>query len=150
MKNILFCLSFLIFGISCQNSETVKSPEPQKQTNKTQEVVVSEDSIFATKIPPVFRLDTIIDFDSIVSIQVRNDKGLHDLNPDKWDEIEYTVQQSIYIYGLLCQRQKNALIFTMLNGNEIEGYFCSGHINFSNSRIHGSFRLGSVIDIESL
>lgn len=156
MKNILFCLSFLILGFSCQDNNVDQNVVPEKQiaspteANPSQEKEIKADTALASKIPPIFRLDTLIDFDSIVSIQIRNDKGLNELSPEKWNEIEFTLQQSIYIYGLLCERQKNALIFTFKNGKEMEGYFCSGHINFANSRIHGSFRLGRVIDLQSL
>lgn len=148
MKNIVFCLSFLILGVSCKNN----NPQPEKSTEMVEETQAETplDTAMATNIPAVFRLDTLIDFDSIITIKVRDKDGIHELNPEKWEDLKYNLKMSIYIYGLLCERQESALLFTFKDGSELEGYFCSGHINFYCSRIYGSFRYGNVIDFENL
>lgn len=148
MKKTLFSLVILLGLLSCQNQETTEQTEGAPSQESAQQLVL--DTTPTLKTPPIFRLDTILDFDSIVSIRVRNNEGEHQLSSEKWEEINYTLQRSIFIYGLLCARQKNALIFTFKDGSELEGYFCSGHINFTSSRIHGSFRMPSVVDFDSL
>lgn len=148
MKNIVFCLSVLILGFSCQNNNP--PAEIKKEVVPETQAIAPVDTAMATNIPPIIRLDTLIDFDSIIKVKVRNKDGIHELSPEKWEAIEYNLQMSIYIYGLLCQRQESALIFTFKDGSEIEGYFCSGHINFKSPRIYGSFRYGNVINFDSL
>lgn len=144
MKNIVFCLSVLILAFSCQNNET--NPESGAPINTE----ITEAPAEVVPTPTIFRLDTLIDFDSIVKIEVRNKEGVHDISPEKWEEIEYNIQKSIAILGLLCKRQEKAFLFTFKNGSHLEGYLCSGHINFNSTRIRGSFRLGEVLNFDEL
>ncbi len=133
---------------SCQNPSS--SHEINALENPKTDIIIAEDTAQSTQVPAVFYLDTLIDFDSIISISVRNENGLHDLDAEKWEDLKYTLAKSTYIYGLLCPRQERALIFSFKDGSELEAYFCSGHVNFASSRIHGSFRMPKVIDYDSL
>lgn len=152
----VFTFLFLLALVSCQNPDSEDNAQQgSTSTNdpveKEVESSTANDSQQEETVDPnpIYRLETMFAFDSIESVSIRNNNGLRELTVEEWEELEFAIMQATYVYGLICKPVDLALIFKMKDKSEIEGYFCSGFINFVDKDLNGSFRLGRVIDLQS-
>lgn len=147
---------FIVILSTCQsNSEKEKLSTPNNTSESDikikKEILVKDDIQEEVAVEDVYILHTLIPFDSIVSIDLTNDKGFHQISKEDWNSIVPILKRAIFINGLLCPPGPLAITFNFMDGTNLTGSFCSGHLNFSNNeRLFGSFRLDKVIDLQAL